>query len=132
MSIFLLLRAYASSFFHRFGWAGLAIALGIHVVTAYLGLVLLGEQHLTLPATFTYFYLTTTLTVGYGDLAPQTSAVGNLYTQMKERHNATLIGYRAKGARQPSINPPGATRIQGGELFYIASTRLKEIANGMV
>jgi voltage-gated potassium channel len=57
---------------------------------------------------------------------------GDLYTQMKERHNATLIGYRAKGAQHPSINPPGATRIEGGELFYIASTRLKEISNGMV
>jgi voltage-gated potassium channel len=43
-----------------------------------------------------------------------------------------LIGYRAKGAQQPSINPPSAMRIKGGELFYIASTRLKEISNGMV
>lgn len=49
MSIFLLLRVYAATFFHRFGWAGLAIALGIHLSTAYLGLVLLGEQHLTAP-----------------------------------------------------------------------------------
>jgi len=57
---------------------------------------------------------------------------GDLYTQMKEHHNATLIGYRAKGARHPSINPPGTTRVEGGELFYIASTRLKEITNGMV
>lgn len=57
---------------------------------------------------------------------------GELYARMKERHNATLIGYRAKGAQQPSINPPNATRIEGGELFYIASTRLKEISNGMV
>ncbi|MDR6918326.1 hypothetical protein J2X66_005221 [Pseudomonas sp. 3296] len=45
---------------------------------------------------------------------------------------AALIGYRVKGAQQPSINPPCATRVQGGELFYIASTRLKEISNGMV
>jgi len=344
VSIFLLLRRYASSLFHRFGWAGLVIALGIHLITAYLGLVYLGEQHLTAPATFIYFYLTTTLTVGYGDLAPQTSAgrvfvaawvmlggialltaaigkttstvidawrkgmkgkgdftgkvghtvligwegasservielllqdetsndnlivicdctleenpmpgkaafirgeslsstalllragvpgaervlvrtpsddltlatvlavnqlspvghvvahfneseiaalassyapslectssmaiemlvrasqdpgssvvinellcvgqgatqylmklpeafeatFGDLYTQMKERHNATLIGYRAIGAPQPSINPPSNTRVAGGELFYIASTRLKEISNGMV
>jgi voltage-gated potassium channel len=57
---------------------------------------------------------------------------GDMYAQMKQRHNATLIGYRAKGAQQPSINPPCATRVQGGELFYIASTRLKEISNGMV
>jgi len=51
---------------------------------------------------------------------------------MKEQHNATLIGYRAIGAQHPSINPPGATRVEGGELFYIASTRLKDISNGMV
>ncbi|WP_347902274.1 ion channel [Pseudomonas purpurea] len=344
MSIFLLLRVYAASFFHKFGWAGLAIALGVHIATAYLGLLALGELPLTNPTTFLYFYLTTTLTVGYGDLAPQTpagrifvatwvmlggialltaaigkttgsvidvwrkgmkgkgdytgktghtvligwegssservielllqdetsndnlivicdatleenpmpgkasfikgeslssaalllragvpgaervlvrtrsddltlatvlavnqlkpaghvvahfndseiaalagsyapnlectssmaiemlvrasqdpgssvvinellcvgqgatqylmklpdsfeGAFGELYVQLKERHNATLIGYRAKGAQQPSINPPGATRIQGGELFYIASTRLKEISHGMV
>ena len=56
---------------------------------------------------------------------------GELYTQMKERHNATLIGYRAKGVQQPSINPPSATEVKGGELFYIASTRLKEISHGM-
>ena len=42
------------------------------------------------------------------------------------------FGYRADSARHPSINPPGATRVEGGELFYIASTRLKEISNGMV
>lgn len=36
--------------------------------------MLLGEQHLIAAATFIYFYLTTTLTVGYGDLLPQTSA----------------------------------------------------------
>nr|WP_256661700.1 hypothetical protein [Pseudomonas sp. F01002] len=55
-----------------------------------------------------------------------------LASRMKEHHNATLIGYRTKGATQPSINPPSATRVEGGELFYIASTRLKEISNGMV
>jgi voltage-gated potassium channel len=66
-------------------------------------------------------------------LAPDYVATfGELYARMKDRHNATLIGYRAKGAQQPSINPPNATRIEGGELFYIASTRLKEISNGMV
>ncbi|AKJ98104.1 MULTISPECIES: ion channel [Pseudomonas] len=344
MSIFLLLRAYASSFFQRFGWAGLVMAVGVHLATAWIGLVLLGEQHLIAAATFIYFYLTTTLTVGYGDLSPQTAAgrifvatwvmlggialltaaigkttssvidvwrkgmkgkgdftgtvghtvligwegasservielllqdetsndnlivicdcdleenpmpgqasfikgdslssvallrragvpgaervlvrthsddltlatvlavnqlgpaghvvahfndseiaalasayapslectssmaiemlvrasqdpgssviinellcvgqgatqylmklperfettFGELYTRMKEQHNATLIGYRAIGAQHPSINPPGATRVEGGELFYIASTRLKDISNGMV
>ena len=52
MSIFLLLRMYASSLFHRFGWAGLIVALGVHLSTAYLGLVLLVEQHLTAAASF--------------------------------------------------------------------------------
>lgn len=344
MSIFLLLRVYAATFFHKFGWAGLAIAMAVHVVIAYLGLLTLGELPLTAPATFVYFYLTTTLTVGYGDLAPQTAAgrifvatwvmlggialltaaigkttgsvidawrkgmkgkgdytgktghtvligwegsaservielllqdetsndnlivicdaeldenpmpgkaafvkgeslsstalliragapgaervlvrtrsddltlatvlainqlkpaghvvahfndsetaalagayapnlectssmaiemlvrasqdpgssviinellcvgegatqylmklpetfegvFGDLYVRLKERHNATLIGYRAKGAQQPSINPPGSTRVEGGELFYIASNRLKDITHGMV
>lgn len=42
------------------------------------------------------------------------------------------FGDRANAARHPSINPPGATRVEGGERFYIASTRLKEISNGMV
>ena len=65
-------------------------------------------------------------------LLTSTYKFGDLYGRMKEQHNATLIGYRAKGARHPSINPPGTTRIAGGELFYIASTRLKEIAHGVV
>jgi voltage-gated potassium channel len=55
-----------------------------------------------------------------------------LYVHLKERYNATLIGYRARGAQHPQINPHSDTRIQGGELFYIASTRLKDIDNGMV
>ncbi|AZD48124.1 potassium channel protein [Pseudomonas chlororaphis] len=78
MSIFILLRVYAATFFQRFGWMGLAIALGVHAATSYLGLVALGEQHLTAPATFIYFYFTTTLTVGYGDLSPQ-SAAGRVF-----------------------------------------------------
>ncbi|EXF91689.1 hypothetical protein HK44_017240 [Pseudomonas fluorescens HK44] len=78
MSIFLLLRVYAASFFHKSGWAGLAIALASHIATACLGEL------------------------------------------------ARLIG------QQPSINPPGATRVPGGEHVYIPSTRLKEITHGMV
>lgn len=78
MSIFLLLRMYAASPFHKSGWAGLAIALGVHAATACLGEL------------------------------------------------ALLIG------QQPSINPPGATRVPGGERIYIPSTRLKEITHGMV
>lgn len=55
-----------------------------------------------------------------------------LYVRLKEHYNATLIGYRARGAQHPQINPHSDTRIQGGELFYIASNRLKDIDNGMV
>src|SRR3546814_10989650 len=57
------------------------------------------------------------------------AAFGDLYVQMKEHHNAILIGYRAKGARHPSINPPCDTRVGGGgDLFYIASARPTELS----
>ncbi len=52
------------------------------------------------------------------------STVGALYKQLKDRHNATLIGYRAKDQTQPTINPSNDTPVRGGELFYIANTRL--------
>lgn len=52
------------------------------------------------------------------------STVGTLYRQLKDRHNATLIGYRAKDQAQPSINPANETPVRGGELFYIAQARL--------
>ncbi|WP_222909006.1 ion channel [Pseudomonas sp. DNDY-54] len=52
------------------------------------------------------------------------STVGALYKQLKDSHNATLIGYRAEGQTQPSINPANDTPVRGGELFYIAAARL--------
>lgn len=52
------------------------------------------------------------------------STVGALYKQLKDRHNATLIGYRAKDQNQPTINPANHTPVRGGELFYIAEARL--------
>lgn len=189
MSIFLLLRVYALSFFQRFGWAGLAIALGIHLSTAWLGLVRTHSDDLPLATVLAVNLLNPAghvvahfneseiaalassnapslectssmaiemlarasqdpgssvvinelLCVGQGATQylmklphNHVATFGDLYAQMKERHNATLIGYRAKGAQQPSFNPPGATCIEGDELFHIVSTRLKEISNGMV
>lgn len=87
MSIFLLFRLYASSLFHRFGWAGL---------------VRTPSDDLT-PAT--------ALAVN------QLSPVGHIVAQFNDREIASLAS---------------ATRVEGGELFYFASTRLKEISNGMV
>lgn len=74
MTIFLLLRQVAASLFVRFTWVGLAIAVGIHFFVTYAGLVLTGEKHLIDASTFFYYYVTTAMTVGYGDLAPQSPA----------------------------------------------------------
>ncbi len=74
MSILVLLRYHAVAFLERFGWAGLGLATLLHALFAYAGLLALGESHLTDPATYAYFYLTTALTVGYGDLAPLSPA----------------------------------------------------------
>ncbi|GAB3395290.1 potassium channel family protein [Azotobacter armeniacus] len=74
MSIFVLLRFYAATFFERFSWVGLGLAMAVHTLVAYAGLLALGESQLTDPATYAYFYLTTTLTVGYGDLTPLSPA----------------------------------------------------------
>jgi voltage-gated potassium channel len=52
---------------------------------------------------------------------------GELYTELKARSNATLIGYRPKGSAKTMINPPIETLVSGGELFYIASARLKDL-----
>lgn len=57
------------------------------------------------------------------------STVGDLYKQLKDRHNATLIGYRGKDQTQPSINPANETRVSGGELFYIAQARLAGLSD---
>ena len=87
MSIFLLLRLYASSLFHRFGGAVL---------------VRTPSDDLT-PATV--------LAVN------QLSPVGHVVAHFNDREIASLAS---------------ATRVEGGEFFYIDSTRLKEISNGMV
>ncbi|HIE2516765.1 TPA: ion channel [Pseudomonas aeruginosa] len=74
MSIFLLLRHMAATVCMRFSWAVLGLAVAAHFVITYVGLVLTAEKHLTEPITFFYYYITTAMTVGYGDLAPQSPA----------------------------------------------------------
>ncbi|RMQ44861.1 Potassium channel protein [Pseudomonas cichorii] len=71
MTLFLLLRRHVSVFFDRFGWAGIGMLLVVHYAVSWLLLTLAGEEHLLQGADFTYFYLTTATTVGYGDLSPK-------------------------------------------------------------
>lgn len=71
MTLFLLLRRHASVFFDRFGWAGIGMLLVVHYAVSWLLLTLANEEHLLQGADFTYFYLTTATTVGYGDLSPK-------------------------------------------------------------
>ncbi|NVL32280.1 two pore domain potassium channel family protein, partial [Pseudomonas syringae pv. actinidiae] len=79
MTLLLLLRRHTSSFFERFGWAGIGMLLLVHYGVSWLLLTLAGEDHLLQWADFTYFYLTTATTVGYGDLSPK-SGWGKLVT----------------------------------------------------
>jgi voltage-gated potassium channel len=78
MAVFVLLREFISSLVRKLSWAGLGLILLAHALIAYIGLWLAGEKHLLEPATFIYFYVTTTSTVGYGDMAPQ-SAGGRIF-----------------------------------------------------
>lgn len=78
MAVFVLLKGLMISVLRSLSWAGLLLIILIHAGIGYAGLWLAGEKHLLDPATFTYFYLTTTATVGYGDLAPQ-SAGGRIF-----------------------------------------------------
>lgn len=73
MAMIVLLREFFSSVIRKLSWAALGLILLGHAVIAYTGLWLAGEKHLIEPATFVYFYVTTTATVGYGDMAPQTA-----------------------------------------------------------
>ena len=60
-------------------WQVLVSFGGMHVVTSWLLLTMVGEVALTSPIDFVYFYQTTATTVGYGDLSPATS-LGKLAT----------------------------------------------------
>lgn len=79
MMVLLLLRRHVSAFFERFGWAGIGMFLLGHYLLSYILLTLAAEEHLLGGLDFTYFYLTTATTVGYGDLSPK-SAAGKLIT----------------------------------------------------
>ncbi|AHG41962.1 potassium channel protein [Pseudomonas syringae CC1557] len=81
MTLFLLLRRNTSVFFERFGWAGIGMLLLVHYTVSWLLLTVAGEEHLLQGADFTYFYLTTATTVGYGDLSPK-SGCGKLVTTL--------------------------------------------------
>jgi voltage-gated potassium channel len=74
MSIFLMLRQLASTVCARFSWAVLGLVVVAHFAITYAGLVMAAEKHLIEPTTFFYYYITTAMTVGYGDLAPQSPA----------------------------------------------------------
>jgi voltage-gated potassium channel len=54
-----------------------------------------------------------------------TTTCGELYIRLRKEFSATLIGYRAPGATDFDINPGNDIAVQGGEIFYIASTRLE-------
>lgn len=46
MTLLLLLRRHTSSFFERFGWAGIGMLLLVHYGVSWLLLTLAGEEHL--------------------------------------------------------------------------------------
>lgn len=82
MTFFVLLRSLTAALFRKLGWLVLGLAVVGHALVAYAGLLAAGEKHLTdLCSTFIYFYVTTTATVGYGDLSPQ-SPGGRLFVAM--------------------------------------------------
>ena len=60
-------------------WSVLAVAASAHAGASWMLLTAVGEEKITSPASFLYWYATTAYTVGYGDLSPQTDA-GRLIT----------------------------------------------------
>ncbi|HWQ85150.1 MAG TPA: potassium channel family protein [Brevundimonas sp.] len=62
-------------------WTLLAVLIGLHALSTWGLMTLVGEEKLQAAATFFYWYATTAYTVGYGDLSPQTDA-GRLITAL--------------------------------------------------
>ncbi|MHD0645013.1 ion channel [Pseudomonas aeruginosa] len=82
MTLMLLFQRFGQWVVRRIGWGYLLVLLACHMAVSLLGMQALGEDHLTGSLrTFFYWYVTTTATVGYGDLSPKTEA-GQLFTSL--------------------------------------------------
>ncbi|MCM2131647.1 ion channel [Larsenimonas rhizosphaerae] len=81
MPFLALIRKCSQLLVYRFSWGSLLLGVIIHCAVGYEGLVFFDEKALLAPMTYLYFYLTTTLTVGYGDLLPVTEG-GRLFTAL--------------------------------------------------
>ncbi|MGB0438723.1 MAG: potassium channel family protein [Paracoccaceae bacterium] len=58
--------------FGALAWPAFVAMVIFHAWVTYIGLLVFGEDDLTQPIDFIYFYFTSASTVGYGDLSPQT------------------------------------------------------------
>ena len=53
-------------------WSALVCLVLVHAVVAWLLVGVAGEEGMSDPGTFLYFYAVTSTTIGYGDISPQT------------------------------------------------------------
>jgi voltage-gated potassium channel len=58
----------------RVSWLAVLLALLVHMLCTWVLLALAGERDLVAANAFPYYYMTTATTIGYGDLAPKTTA----------------------------------------------------------
>jgi voltage-gated potassium channel len=70
MGVFGAIIRACGSMLRSFGWKHLLLVIAAHFSISYFSLLAIGEKHLFAP--FIYWYATTTTTIGYGDLFPQT------------------------------------------------------------
>ncbi|MEG0867343.1 MAG: ion channel [Hafnia sp.] len=73
MSIIQLLKDALARVIGHVTWQHILLVVCSHAFISWILLALAGEQNLIRPEVFGYWYITTTTTVGYGDLAPQTT-----------------------------------------------------------
>lgn len=64
------LRKHASTL----SWSALACAIAVHFLVSWMAMAWLGEDKLSAPDIFPYFYATVAFTVGFGDFSPSTTA----------------------------------------------------------